>query len=230
MAIALICTYSLLLAQQKNKINVASTIDKKDYFYIPASALSDTIQGILYQEKFKVKAATNKRPIKFYWISTCNDGYYNLTITPEQIFFSSSHDNPNPNFLFCVTDIDSIQYNQIRKGLQKTPQGFENLSKNYNESQTVFFDKKFKDGYRIPIERNNKNMKQQEFYCERQRKLQLKKYFSILNSYISKNNNKIQIPSVKMKPKFFSYFEQELYDWVPTLVNQKVRFNTSKKQ
>jgi hypothetical protein len=209
-----------LLAQTKNKFVIAETIDKKDYFYIPKTALADTVKAILYQDKVNKKINPNKRPIEFYWISTCNDGYYNLTITPQQIFFSSSHDNPNPNFLYWVIDIDSLQYKQIKKGLeQKPPYGFENLSKNYRQSLTVFYDKKYKDTFSIPEKWTDTIVQHRDLYCKAQIKAQLDRYSSIVNSYIIDTKMKVQFPTdeqaEKMRPKYFSFFKQELYDWVP---------------
>src|SRR5687768_2442459 len=146
-------TFNFLAAQTPGKVVIESTVDKGDYIYIPKSALADSVRKIVYQPKIGKRTNPNKRPINFYWISTCTGGYYNLTVTPEQIFFSSSHDNPSPDFLFWVIDLDSSQFRQIRNGLQQRPPvGFENLSEYYNHSLTVFYDKKFKDTFSIPDE------------------------------------------------------------------------------
>ena len=204
--------------QTKTDFAIATTVDKGDYFYIPKSALTDTIEGILYQDKMLQKTNYNKRQIEFYWISTCNEGYYNLVITPEQIFFSTSHDNPNPNFLYWVINIDSTQYKQIKRGLEKRPpKRFENLSKNYRQSKIVYVDK-FKDTFSIPSEWTDNIMKQQDIYCDAQIEKQLKRYFLIINSYISDTNEKVTIPEEKEKnksPKYFSYSKEEMIDWFP---------------
>jgi hypothetical protein len=211
-----------LPAQDRAKITIVSAVDKGDYFYIPRSALADTVRGIVCQSKDK-KTNPDKRSIQFYWVSTCNDGYYDLTITPEQIYFSSSHDNPNPNFLFWVTDIDSSQYRQIRKGLQQNlPSGFKDLSKNYGQSLTVFYDDKFKDTFSLPAEWTDSIMLQHDVYCQVQIRRQIERYFSMLNSYINDTAKKLVIPSANMEPKYFSYSRNEIYRWLP------VRFEAPK--
>lgn len=173
------------------------------------------------QLKIDKKVNPNKRPVEFYWTSTCNDGYYNFTITPEQIFFSSSHDNPNPDFLFWVIEIDTIQFLQIKKGLQqKPPHGFENISKNYGRALTVFYDSKFKDKFSIPDEWTDTIMKQHEVYCETQIKRQLKQYLSIINSYISGHTKKVLLPANEMKPKYFGHSKNEIMDWLPVKFDQ----------
>lgn len=216
-------------AQTREKIAIVATVDKGDYFYIPKAALADTVKGVYYQLKIDKKVNRNKRPIQFYWISTCNDGYYNLTITPEQIIFSSSHDNPNPNYLFWVVDIDTSQYRQINNGLQrKPPQGFENLSKNYRQSLTVFYDNKFKDTFPIPDEWTDSIMEKHDVYCQSQIKRQLERYFSVLNSYIADTTKKVVIPSDNLKSKYFSYSRNEIYDWLPVRFDPPVKFTPPK--
>jgi hypothetical protein len=222
--VALSClTFNFLSAQTKEKFVIAETVDKGDYYYISKSALVDSVKGILYQRKLDRKADASKRPMQFYWISTCNDGYYNLTITPEQIFFSSSHENPNPDYLFWVIDIDSIQFRQIRTALQKkSPAGFDNLSKYYHGSLTVFYDKKFKDSFSIPEDWIDSITQQHDRYCESQIETQLVRYFSIINSFLP-GAKKIMCPQNKMKSKYFGYSREEIMEWAPA------RFHSTSK-
>lgn len=199
---------------------IAETIDKGDYYFIPKSALADSIRAIYFQLKIDRKANIDMRPIEFYWNSTCNDGSYNLIITPEQIFFSSSHDNPNPNFLFWVIDIDTLQFRQIRNGLQqKSLKGFNDFSKNYGESVTVLYDSRFKDTFKIPDEWTDAILKRHEVHCDSQIRCQLERYLSIINGYISNPTKKILLPKTQMKPKFFSFSINTIYDWLPVELN-----------
>ena len=208
--------HSLVSGQTKTKLIIATTIDKGDYFYIPKAALADSVQAILYQEKRIKKVSPGNRSIKMYWISTCNDGYYNLTITPQQIFFSSTHDNPNPDFLLWVIDIDSSQFRQIKTGFKRMkPNGFEDLSKNYEQSLTVFYDNTFKDTFSIPDEWTDDIMSKHNTYCKTQIDSQLEKYLTIINSFLVDRTKEIRIPINSMTRKYFSNRKQEFNDWTP---------------
>jgi hypothetical protein len=218
--VILILVFSILFnclhAQKKDKLIIAETIDRGDYYYIPLSALSDSVHGICYQSTFERKVNPATRPFKFYWISVCNDGYYSLVITPEQVFFCSSHDNPNPDYLSWVIDIDSVQFRQIQKGIQqKPPKGFENLSKYNHFSQSVYFDKNFKDDFLLPNEWTDSSLKKFETNCTIQIKKQLDRYFAMLNSYITDPQKKISVPGYTLSRKYFSYSKRIIRDWLP---------------
>jgi hypothetical protein len=198
-------------AQEKKRSGIVYAVDKGGYFYIPKSALSDNVDGIVYPKSIGRNVDAAKRPIEFYWVSNCNDGYYNLWLTPEQIFFSSSHDNPNPNLLFWVIDIDRMQFEQIRKGFQyKRPPGFTDISDAYEGSMTVFFDSAFKDTFSIPEEWTDSILHDYDKYCEWQIASQLQRYFSIINSYIADPVKRIPIPVSRMKPKYFAGSREQI--------------------
>ena len=188
------------------------------YIYIPKSILSDEIDAVLIINKNNA-ASSQKKTFTLWWNSQCNDGYFNLNITPKQIYFSSSHDNPNPNYLYWVIDIDSIQFSEISKGLRsKTPTGFSNQSK-YSDDAYVFHDNKFKDAFKIPEEWTEPKEKEFDDYCMKQSEQQLGRYFLLLNSFIKKENKKIKLASKeerdKIPPKLFSGNKEELLDWRP---------------
>ena len=189
------------------------------YIYIPKSALDDKFDAILIAIKKSGTMSNQRNKFEFWWNSLCNDGYYNLTITPRQIYFHSSHDNPNPNYLYWVINIDSIQYRAIRERLKsQVPKGFSNQTKYYEHSY-VFHDDKFKDTFNIPNEWNSEKEKQFDAYCQKQIEQQLKRYFSILNDFIEDDNKKLKLPGKdeieQIKPKLLSANKEELLDWRP---------------
>lgn len=207
------CIVQISLAQKK-KFVIANAIDKGDYFYIPRSALADSVSGILHPDMHHRKVSLAKKPIELIWTSMCNDGYFILYITPEQIFFRSGHDNPNPNYLYWVVDIDSLQFRAIRDGITRNPpKGFQDHSDTYM-SQLLYWDVGYKDGFAIPEEWTEQSEKRFTAYCGQKMQDQLKKFSAILNSYLSRTNKKInlpitsQIPSVK--PKYFGSSRNDL--------------------
>ncbi len=197
---------------------ILNAVDEYDYIYIPKFLLADSVNGILYNDFLNRKTNPSKRQINIWWNSTCNDGSYVFIITPKQILFTSGHNNPNPNFLFWTVDIDSIQYKQIKNGLlHKSTKQFKNVSGNYFYEYS-FYDKQFKDTFKIPGDWTEKILKQHDAYCEKQIKKQIAKYFATLNSFILNKKNNIRPLSEKqmkdIKPKYFSSFETELKAWV----------------
>jgi len=207
-----------------------TTIDKGDYFYIPPSASSDSVDAILYQDKTRLKVNPDNRPIKFSWTSNCNDGEYILTITPEQIFFSSGHDNPNPNFLFWIVDITKEQFQAINLGVRKKPPKYfydrtapRHDSLFQDESEYDYYQTNFRDPCLIPKEWNDTNEYRFAACCEASIKKQLKHFTEILNSYMI-NRETLKLPDGQESlPKFGKYFStsrEEIYDWLPTKINQ----------
>lgn len=201
-------------SQTEQKPLILQTVDKGDYFYIPKYLMSDSVVGILYQDKRYQKTSPNKRAIEVYWISKCDECYYNIIMTPEQIFFSSSTETPNPTHLFWVIEIDSVIYKEvIYKMKQKFKGKFDDTSKNGQQLEYEFFDSNHKEKVHV----SNKYELTQK-YCEQQIKLEISKYFSVINSCINDKNNKIFWPSKEIlkaaKPKYFSSYEEELEDWV----------------
>ncbi|WP_462220302.1 hypothetical protein [Ferruginibacter sp.] len=209
-----------LIAQTKSKYIFVKTIDKKDYFYIPQSAFSDSVNGVIYQDKTLSKVALQKKCFRFFWNSICNDGSYYLTITPEQIYFSSGHDNPNPNYLFWVINITNSQYQLLKKTFFKqTPEGF---SKNAEYNPIYYFDEKYVDTFSIPENWTDSILKIESIYCENQIKTQLVRYFSLINSYIKEPSKKINfLENKKVRQKYFSSSKQEIIDWMPKKIKAK---------
>jgi len=204
---------------KKAKPSFAYTERRDGYFYIPRKALSNKYNAILTIDFGLDSTIKIKKVFNFWWVSNCNDGYFNLTITPEQIFFCSSHDNPNPDFLFWVINIDSVQYKEIAQALKdKTPRGFTDESKFYR-SKYDFVDN-FKDNYKMSEHWTDKKEKAFDTYCAKQKARQLHKYFLILNAYIKQPKEKLRMPTKAeiqlIKPKYFSFDKENIIDWMPT--------------
>ncbi|MGI4871041.1 MAG: hypothetical protein ACRYFX_07665 [Janthinobacterium lividum] len=212
-------------AQTKQRPVIVRTIDRGDYFYIPPSALVSTADGIVYQDKTLRKVPLANRPIELIWHSVCTDGSYLVTITPEQIFFSSGHDNPNPNALFWVIGIDRKCYEKIRNGLaQKLPKNFivpskdePNQSGLFKDESSIIYVDKFQG---LTSVLKNWSSAQFAAYCKAQVKQKLDNYFVLLNSYSSNSQNKLVYP-ITYSPKLFSDSEDEINDWLPVEIERK---------
>jgi hypothetical protein len=60
-----------------------------------------------------------------WWNDTAGiDGDFNLVVHPTQVFLVSSHNNPNPNFVYWVCGIDKDQYTALVARLEQgAPKG-----------------------------------------------------------------------------------------------------------
>ncbi|MBC6612175.1 hypothetical protein H8B15_14700 [Hymenobacter sp. BT507] len=201
------------------------TIDRGDYFYIPKSAFLDTVNAVIFQDKDFEKVSPDNRTIELSWNTICNDGSYILTITPEQIFFSSGHDNPNPNELYWVIEIDKSQFDAINKGIRRNPPvNFYNLSIPRNDSlfqpqnSYRYYEDKYQDSCTIPQEWNEKTEKYFATCCDKMIYKQLIIYSAILNSYLSGKVNSIKFPNVNRdNVKGFGMSKNMIFDWMPII-------------
>ncbi len=203
---------------------LAKTIDRGDYFYIPHSCFSDSVGAVLFQGKTLSKVNPGNRPIGFYWTSRCDDGYYILTVTPEQIFFSTGHENPNPDFLYWVMDIRKKQFQFINDGIRrKAPGSFDILF--HDESKYSFVQHNFHEPCLIPKNWNTTTENRFSACCDSTIARQLRAYFKILNSYIPIETEKLQFADIQQSlikfPKYFSSFEPEIHDWMGMRPRQK---------
>lgn len=105
--------YSFSFEKEKNYKPIEL---KQGYEYIPMEYLSDTtIYGIIYSS-YNTKLLN---VFEFFWDSYCTDGRYYLKVTPEQIYLYSSHENPNPNILDWVINVDSIVLKTLNTDYKK---------------------------------------------------------------------------------------------------------------
>jgi hypothetical protein len=212
--------------QNRDRSIIKSTIDRGDYFYIPAFAMEDSVDAIVFQSKIMQKVDPEHRPVRLFWSSNCNDGHYILTVTPEQIFLSSGHDNPNPNFLFWVMDISKEQYSAINRGIRKkAPKNFYDVTAPRNdslfqdESEYIYHQTSFHDPCPVPENWNKTNEQRFTACCETTLIKQTTYYFQLLNNYISTESLKLKLPDLKLlsqkPPTYFSYRQDEIREWLP---------------
>jgi hypothetical protein len=139
--IVLLLTVNSDAYSKKPNYKIAETEFKNGYNYIPKSALEDSIDIILHDYNSDYKSLNKKfgkpkikvQEIEISWNSNCTDGAYKIIITPQQMYVCSGHDNPNPNSLYWVQEIDSIKFHLIKKGLlKKKPKIYISYNKNFN--------------------------------------------------------------------------------------------------
>ena len=198
-------------SQLSPKLIIKKVINKGGYDYIPLPYLSDSTDGIIYTFREIGKAKKNNKIFKIHWNSRCIDGTYNLTITPLQIYLTSSHENPNPNMLYWVLNIDSFTFNQIVKGFQKSKLG-KNKSSPYG-----YFDEIYNDEYILSQTYNSTF----EDSCNVLREQQIDKFFLMLNKYIFTNSHKIYKSQrvIPINRIYYGWSKQMIIDSQPEIID-----------
>jgi hypothetical protein len=102
------------------------------------------------------------------WPSICLDGSLVLTITNRQIYLRSSHDNPNPNYLYWFANISDEQYKIIDKKIKADKVLFERVSSEFFLFEQYFY-KGFKPEKGNPKKWTNKRIEQHYQNCLQKR-------------------------------------------------------------
>ena len=191
---------------------IKRVVDKKTYDYIPLSYLKDTaIIGLLHPIRIGEKLQSNEQ-FEIHWNSSCIDGSYYMVVTPEQIYFISSHENPNPNLLFWVLPIDGFIYHQIVLGFQRQTKA------SIKQKRKIFgyFDSSYNDKKLL----NDTNSKQFEESCEFEKEKQIEKFFAQINQFIGDKNKKLDKLNrvMAINPIYYAWNEQIIKDWTPVIM------------
>jgi hypothetical protein len=160
---------------------IKKNIDRGGYGYIPPIYLTDSTLGIIYNYNLLYN---EEKSFSIFWGSACIDGRYNLRITPEQIYLNSSHENPNPSYLYWILTIDNSTYQQILKGFQK------------EGKQSSYFDESY-DEFELADEHT--------INCDSLLEEQVDKFFAYMNKFIVNNKQKLNKAKRIIPPKAILY-------------------------
>jgi hypothetical protein len=150
---------------------------------IPDNALHGEFDLLVTDDDKDSIKKINENKIEISWSSNYIDGRYILTITPKQIYLKSSHNNPNPNYLYWLTSITDQHYELIKSHLEL--QGSNIISNFRTENSTCltyFYDK-------ARLEKNNGNNWDNRRYDN------FSELMMTISNPLSKNGEKIFIPS-----------------------------------
>lgn len=200
----------LQMTAQTDGLKVLKIIDHGNYSYIPQEVRDDSVYAVMFHGPMAASPRGDSVCMELYWISPCNDGYYNLFISPEQIWFTSMHDNPNPNFLFWVMDIDSMVYHKLLNTLQKAPKGF--ARQNQKSDFLCYYDSSFQTGVQIPEDWNDSIRRDFEVQCLKEQASQLERYRMLLAPCFEPG---FQWPEPFARSKLMAYREQDLLYYLP---------------
>ena len=127
----------------------------------------------------------NANLIEISWSSIYIDGRYILVITPRQIYLKSGHDNPNPNYLYWLTNISDSQFHKIKDYLGTTQnRTVHNYTSDNSSNLTYYFDKAKIEKYKGD---SWTNMRYDNFQS----------LMKLINQPLRKNGEQLLIPSRK---------------------------------
>lgn len=207
----LLCSCALVLSARAQASVIVNAIDQGDYIVIPPAALRSDVVGIVYQMHPFHKATSNNIPIEFFWNSVCTDGQYRVTVTPEQVYFSDGHENPNPSRLYWVIAITRMQYAAIKRALaHQQPSGFLDISQE-SRGSSLLYKSRVQDLTSFPGDWTGA---QYDAYCDAARNKHLAAIFKLFNAALVATGSPLRQP-IQDTPRFFSFIREEIFDWLP---------------
>ena len=190
--------YCVEFTYSQSEGQIKEVIDKGGYDYIPPAYLTDSTLGIIHSYRLFQKDS-DKKSFEIFWNSFCTDGRYYLTITPEQIYLTDGHENPNPSQLYWILTIDWLVYQQILTGFQK------------EQKRYYYFDESYDEGKLIDENYTN---------CELLLEKQIDKFFAKINKFIKNDGQKLDktkriIPQTGI---YYGYSRKEIEDWSTSMI------------
>lgn len=188
--------YSIALPINTDNFSETIVTNKSGYYYYPDSVLGHSIKYIRRVHALD-SGEIDTQTITFYWASGCNDGSFNLNITPRQISLTSGHDNPNPNYLFWVIPCDSLFHHKLKLALyQKVPTGFQSTYLPLH-----FFDSTYNSMNQYMGE---SEAAQDSFWqaCDVEMEGQLIRYFNLMNRLVHDDKSKALPPTKAFRESF----------------------------
>ena len=152
---------------------------------IPDDALTGRYDLLITGSDRKANESIKTNKIEISWSSNYIDGHYSLVITPRQIYLRSGHDNPNPNFLYWLTNISEKQFLLIKDCLIESESTFiHNYTNENSPCLTYSFTKAKIEKHK---EKDWTNMRYDNF----------KTLMTRINKRLSQKGEKINIPTKK---------------------------------
>lgn len=215
--LALVGTYSAVAQTIGKEIVMVDT--EKGYFIIPETALTDTVVKAVGRPFYNPKKKErNKKTFELYWLPSCTDGSFSITVTPKQIFLTDDLADKHPSYIYWVQNISPSQYTAISASLKSsTPEGFKNLTDKYSKGY-VFYDEAYATSSAAleKLPENEYNVFLQN--CDSVEYEQIAKIYSLMNTLISDEKAKVAIPTkeelAQVKPKFYGSNIYSLFSWI----------------
>ncbi len=150
---------------------------------LPDNALTGEFDLLISGQEKNLNNKINTNLIEISWPSIYIDGRYILVVTPRQIYLISGHENPNPNYLYWLTNISDTQFNKIKDYLGTTQNStIHNFTSENSSNLTYYFDKAKIEKYKGD---NWTNKRYDNFQS----------LMKFINQPLNKNGEKILIPS-----------------------------------
>jgi hypothetical protein len=194
--------FSQVIENDSLKILYAETDSVDRFQLIPRNALSGDNDFLIIYFDYDTIEVVEKKAIEISWPSTYIDGRYNLVISPKQIYLSSGHENPNPNFLYWINDINHEQFELIKNYLnEQNIRSLHNCTNEFSYRQSFFYNSYKKEKFATD---NWTDMKYENF----------SRIVDLINYPLKSRNITIKIPDRKnfesIKPLRLIYGLEEI--------------------
>jgi hypothetical protein len=189
--------------------NVDDTINvyecKYDSLYrvslIPENILDLSYDFIVIGSAIDTTKASKVKEYEIDWPSLYIDGRFYIAVTPRQIYLRTGHENPNPDFLLWVKNINLEIFNKITLELKDNSK-FKNYEGTCGAGCTILSYEKYKAELEIPDEwTESENIKHENDYY----KTLYKNFTSVIDIF----NNKLSYSERLIYPDFVTFKTQK---------------------
>ncbi len=106
---------------------------------VPEGIFRAAPRRLIIVDPFDTMEIAGKTRINIYWPAPSDDGDRCLTITRRQIWLTSAHENPNPNYFYWFTSITDEQYRMIERHINANARAFKEYTSASGFSRTLYY-------------------------------------------------------------------------------------------
>lgn len=139
----------------------------------------------------------SSRPLyEIFWPAPYTDGSMRLMVNPRQIYLRSGHDNPNPDYLYWFSELDSIQYRAVQKFIAgREKDGWFKVYDNTPDGPTYHFYKRSIPELEITEEWTDELIEKHSKDHQKKMYLNLRRLLQEINRFLPNPQNRISVPT-----------------------------------
>jgi hypothetical protein len=189
---------------------------------LPLSALHGDYDLVIEGFEIITDSTRPMRGFRISWPGTFISGRNLMVINPRQIFLKTEHDNPYPDYLYWIIDIDTMQYRLISRNL------FSHLNDKFDDHSNIYLDfylLTYKDPageLSLPDHWTDKEIRKHNMDYRNKLYMNLCRLLRMFNASLTRHGKEIRIPGrnefIGIKPVRIVYSMEQYDDQLKTII------------